>query len=186
MSKAYDRVEWDFLEKMMVHMGFSSAWVSIIMNCVRSVSYRVKVNGKLTEVFLPQRGLRQGDPLSPYLFILCAEAFSILLQHAELDHTIEGIQICPQAHRINHLFFADDSLIVMKATVASAEKLQQVLALYEAQSGQMINKDKSSAFFSKGMSGPRKQQVLNALHIPSESKKRTLLGAPSSPGGCKK
>uniref|UniRef100_A0A453K4Y3 Reverse transcriptase domain-containing protein n=3 Tax=Aegilops tauschii subsp. strangulata TaxID=200361 RepID=A0A453K4Y3_AEGTS len=158
MSKAYDRVEWDFLEKMMVHMGFSSAW----------------------------RGLRQGDPLSPYLFILCAEAFSILLQHAELDHTIEGIQICPQAHRINHLFFADDSLIVMKATVASAEKLQQVLALYEAQSGQMINKDKSSAFFSKGMSGPRKQQVLNALHIPSESKKRTLLGAPSSPGGCKK
>ena len=105
MSKAYDRVEWQFLEQMMIRMGFARQWVSVIMNCVSSVSYRVKVNGKLTDAFTPQRGLRQGDPLSPYLFILCAEAFSVLLHRAELDGSIQGVKVCVEALIINHIFF---------------------------------------------------------------------------------
>lgn len=185
MSKAYDHVEWDFLERMMHMMGFAPAWVSLIMKCVWSVSYRVKFNRKLTDVFLPQRGLRQGDPLSPYLFILCAEAFSILLQRAELDQTIEGIQICPGAPSITHLFFADDSLIVMKATTAGAIRLQEILALYEGQSDQKINRAKSSAFFSNKTSAGNKQQVLGVLDIPSESHNERYLGLPVHIGAAK-
>jgi hypothetical protein len=120
MSKAYDRVEWMFPEKMMQRMGFTPRWVNQIMKCVQTVTYRVKINGRLSEAFKPERGLRQGDPLSPYLFILCAEAFSAMLQHAEVNGTLEGIQLCPTAPRVNHLFFADDSLIVMKAKVGCA------------------------------------------------------------------
>lgn len=185
ISKAYDRVEWNFLERMMLSKGFAPVWASLIMKCVRSVSYRVRYNSKVTEAFYPQRGLRQGDPLSPYLFIICAEAFSIMLQQAELDHSIEGVQICTGAPRINHLFFADDSLIVMKASAASVSRLQQILALYEDQSGQKINRDKSSAFLSKKTSQQYKHQVLQVLDIPSESQNERYLGLPVHLGAAK-
>ena len=90
MSKAYDRVEWCFLEMMMNKLGFCEEWVNIIMKCVTTVKYRIKVNGGLTEEIILERGLRQGDPLSPYLFLLCAEAFSCLLHAAEEDGDLVG------------------------------------------------------------------------------------------------
>jgi hypothetical protein len=178
MSKAYDRVEWDFLEQMMRRMGFAAGWINLIMNCVRSVKYRVKINGELSEAFTPGRGLRQGEPLSSYLFIICAEAFSILLQKVQEEGSMKGVKVCNNAPEINHLFFADDSLIIMKANAQCARKLQEILALYEAQSGQMINKDKSSAFFSKGVRFRTKASMLNALGIPRESQNLRYLGLP--------
>ena len=97
MSKAYDRVEWGFLEKIMRKLGFADQWVDLIMKCVTTVTYRVKVNGEYTHQFVPQRGLRQGDPLSPYLFILCAEGLSALFRRAEVNGELEGIRVCPGA-----------------------------------------------------------------------------------------
>jgi hypothetical protein len=143
MSKAYDRVEWNFLERIMEKMGFAENWVRVVMNCVQSVSYRVNVNRKLHDNFLPRRGLGQGDPLSPCLLILCAEGFSALLKHAEDVGAVQGVELYSGAPKINHLFFADDSLIVMQANEANARSLMDILDLYEGQSGQMINKEKS-------------------------------------------
>ena len=105
MSKAYDRVEWVFLEKIMRKMGFHERWVQLVMKCVTSVSYKIKVNGSYTSIIFPHRGLRQGDLLSPYLFILCAEGLSAMLLKAEQEGKIGGIKICREAPRVNHLFF---------------------------------------------------------------------------------
>ncbi|BBH07102.1 Ribonuclease H-like superfamily protein [Prunus dulcis] len=90
MSKAYDRVEWEFLEKMMLAMGFPIPWVRMVMDCVTTVSYSFLVNGEPTRILYPTRGLRQGDPLSPYLFLLCAEGFTTLLSKAERKGSCKG------------------------------------------------------------------------------------------------
>ena len=90
MSKAHARFEWRFLEAMMIKMGFCTTWVKLIMKCVTTVRYQIKVNGDVTRRFTPTRGLRQGDPLSPYLFVICAEGISALLQAAAANGSISG------------------------------------------------------------------------------------------------
>jgi hypothetical protein len=94
MSKAYDHIEWCYLETLMLKMGFHFNWVQIIMQCVSTVSYYVLLHGKPTDLITPERGIRQGDPLSPYLFLLCAEGLSTLLRKSEVDHKLCGVVVC--------------------------------------------------------------------------------------------
>jgi hypothetical protein len=136
-------------------MGFGDRWVNLIMKCVSSVTYRVKVNGVLTDQIVPERGLRQGDPLSPYLFLICAEGFSALLQRVEEEGRIGGVTICQVAPSISHLLFADDSLMLVRSIGEDASQLQGILNLYEEWSGQVINREKSAITFSKNTKPPK-------------------------------
>ena len=90
MAKAYDRIEWSYLKVMLVAMGFDTTWISRVMTCVSTVKHCVLMHGKVVGPIQPQRGLRQGDPLSPYLFIRCAEGLSALLQKNEAIGLIHG------------------------------------------------------------------------------------------------
>jgi hypothetical protein len=81
MAKAYDRVEWQYLRSIMLHLGFKEAWVSLIMKCVESVTFSFRVNGHFSVAFKPTRDIKQGDPISPYLFLLCAEGLSCMLKN---------------------------------------------------------------------------------------------------------
>lgn len=89
-NKAYDRVEWDFLEAILRKMGFNEKWINWVMECVSTVSFSVVVNGAKRTCFKPSRGLRQGDPLSPYLFLLVIEVLSKLLHRGLREHHFLG------------------------------------------------------------------------------------------------
>ena len=94
ISKAYDRVEWSFLQGIMQRMGFPEGWIKRVMGCVTTSTFSILINGKPFGNIHPSRGIRQGDPLSPYLFLLCAEGFTSLLEKAQLEGHIHGVSIC--------------------------------------------------------------------------------------------
>ena len=95
----------------MEKMGFSSKWIRWIIECIKSVSYLILVNGEPKGHFVPTRGILQGDPLSPYLFLICSEGLNGLIEHAVDCKHIEGISLCRNGPKISQLFFADDSLL---------------------------------------------------------------------------
>lgn len=93
MMKAYDRVEWHFLEATMIKLCFSISFARLIMKCVSSVRFSIRVNGELLPFFTPSKGLRQGDPVSPFLFLLCAEGLSSLLKFYGGNYIDRGIRV---------------------------------------------------------------------------------------------
>ncbi|KAK3195444.1 hypothetical protein Dsin_026754 [Dipteronia sinensis] len=101
---------------MMQKLGFSSVWVERIMKCVASVKFSFSVNGSVSALLSPSRGLRQGDPLSPYLFLICAEGLSRLIFLAEKREDFTGFRCSRGGPKITHLFFADDSLLFFRAS----------------------------------------------------------------------
>jgi len=105
MHKAYDRVEWVFLGKIMMKLGFDQRWVNLIMACVKSVKYRVRFNSIETDTISPTRGLRQGDPLSPYLFLLVAEGLSCMLKGAKERGELEGVKVAGKLI-LSHICFS--------------------------------------------------------------------------------
>ncbi|KAL0292086.1 UNVERIFIED_CONTAM: putative mitochondrial protein [Sesamum calycinum] len=121
ISKAYDRVEWSFLKRVLGKLGFPSAFIDLIMLCISSVSYSFVLSGSQFGSISPQRGLRQGDPLSPYLFLLCTESLSALFREAADRGSVRGVAVCSGAPRISHLLFADDTMVFSPADVPTPQ-----------------------------------------------------------------
>ena len=149
MSKAYDRVEWEFLEAMMRKLGFQEEWIRLIMMCVTTVSYLVLINREPKGKIIPTRGLRQVDRISPYLFVLYAEGL------------ISGISVCRGAPRISHLLFANDCIIFCEASSREGNRVLKVLDDYERESGQKLNREKTSLFFSKNTDKEIQEEIKN-------------------------
>lgn len=122
-----------------------------IVSCITSVRFSFKLNGCIFGKFVPSRGLRQGDPISPYLFLICADAFSTLLTRAASLHDIHGIRVCRGAPVVSHLFFADDSIIFANASVQECSNIANIISTYERASGQRVNYDKTQISFSKNV-----------------------------------
>ncbi|CAA7057125.1 unnamed protein product [Microthlaspi erraticum] len=120
MSKAYDRLEWGFVTTVMERMGFHPKWVNWILQCISTVSYTFLINGAAQGKVTPQRGIRQGDPLSPFIFILCGEVLSGLCRNALINGTMAGIRISRGSPRINHLLFANDTMFFVKTPILEA------------------------------------------------------------------
>lgn len=128
-TKAYERLEWAFLSKTMPNMGFDQRWINWIMTCVTAIIYSVLINGTQEEFITPARGLRQGNPLLPYLFIFCAEVLSRRMMRAMLNRSLMGVRISNNAPAVNHLLFTDDSLFFTLANEKAAKKLMHIVGV---------------------------------------------------------
>ncbi|XP_023641325.1 uncharacterized protein LOC111831438 [Capsella rubella] len=178
MSKAYDRIEWDFIRLVMERMGFHPKWIKWIMQCISTVSYSFLLNGAAQGSVVPQRGIRQGDPLSPYIFILCSEVLSGLCTKAQMDGTLPGLRVAMNSPRINHLLFADDTMFFCRSDAQSCKTLLHILKVYETASGQKINKEKSAITFSSKTGEHIKLQAQRILGIQRVGGLGKYLGLP--------
>ncbi|KAH9704682.1 reverse transcriptase domain-containing protein [Citrus sinensis] len=185
MSKAYDRIEWPFLKSIMLKLGFAADFVNLIILCVTTVTYKIVREGMEIGPIVPNRGLRQGDPLSLYLFIICAEGLSLLIHYYERAGFLHGARVARGAPNISHLFFADDCLLFFKTSVQEAHLMKNILAMYGAESGQRVNFHKSAISFSRNMKEEVVQQVCELLGVQPTADYGTYLGLPSSIGRSK-
>ena len=146
-EKAYDSVEWSFLEYMLGRVGFHLKWIAWMKACVCGGRMSILVNGSPTKEISIQRGLKQGDPLTPFLFLLVAEGFSGLMRNAVNRNLFRGFEVGHNGLVISHLQYADDTLCIGEASVENLWTLKALLRGFEMVSGLKIN------FFKSGLIG---------------------------------
>ena len=142
-SKAYDRVNWSFLHLSLIQIGVPIDMVEWIMGCINSASFAVLINGSPSSFFRSSRGLRQGCPLSPFLFLLIVEALSRLLNRAREENMIKGVKVTNQID-LTHVLFVDDVLMYGEGTLNNLQNLEKILRRYQKATGMEINPEKSN------------------------------------------
>lgn len=183
--KAYDRVEWDFLEAVMVKMGFHAIWIHWVMQCVSTVRFHIFANGEKRATVNPTRGLRQGDPLSPYLFLLVIDVLSKLLSKDICDQRLTGLKLKPSCPILSHLFFADDAILFLKANKLECTHVLKTLETYNLASGQLVNFSKSGVVFSSNANEALKKELSDFIGMPLLSESVKYLGLPAFLGRSK-
>lgn len=168
ISKAYDRLEWAFIRNMLQKFGFAEIWVERVMQVITSVSYKFLHNGEEFGHVAPRRGLCQGDQVSPYIYIMCAEGLSSIIRRNEEVGLITGCKIARDAPPISHLLFANDCYLFFKANTREANSMKNILHRYADVSGQVVNLTKSAITFSSNTIRESRTAVCDILGV-SES-----------------
>ncbi|RVX19456.1 LINE-1 retrotransposable element ORF2 protein [Vitis vinifera] len=145
-EKAYDHVSWDFLDHVMEKKGFNPKWRKWIRGCLSSVSFAILVNGNAKGWVKASRGLRQGDPLSPFLFTIVADVLSRMLLRAEERNVFEGFRVGRNRTRVSHLQFADDTIFFSSTREEDLLTLKSVLVVFGHISRLKVNLDKSNMY----------------------------------------
>ena len=146
IEKAYDSISWEFLYQVLGRMGFGSRWLTWIKWCISTTSFSILINGSPAGFFPSSRGLKQGDPLSPYLFVIGMEALSCMINRAVDDNYIFGSRVAigrEEDMSISHLLYADDTFIFCEADLDQLKFLRWILMWFEAMAGLKINLAKS-------------------------------------------
>jgi hypothetical protein len=174
------------LEAALLRFGFDPGWVKLVMGCVSTVAFSIVLNGNAGDFFKPKRGLRQGDPLSPYLFLIISEVLSLRISKSINDGGLTGVKLSRSCPVVSHLFFADDALFFLKATLHNCVVLDRIFKVYCRASGQLINYDKSSIYFSPNT--PQQLQFLmcELFNINLVDNPGNYLGMPTIWGRSKK
>ena len=146
IEKAYYHVNWDSLFYLLERMGFGGKWRSWLKTCVTTVRFSILVNGFLVGFFGSSKGLRQGDTLSPLLFLLIMEVLSRILKKTEEGGLIQGFHVGPNNHtgiHISHLLFVDDTILFCDASREQIFSIRLVLTCFQVFTGLKVNVGKS-------------------------------------------
>ena len=177
LAKAFDRLEWSFVSEALHRHGLNTNFINLIHTCISTPTLAVLVNDEPSDYFNPQRGLRQGCPLSPYLFVIAINELSIRLQEA-LHNNLSGISLGTGAPPIHWLLFADDLILCGKATVEEAQAIKTILYEFCLQSGQTPNLQKSSIYFSRNVTNHTKNQIKGIFPVSNLRPNTMHLGHP--------
>lgn len=178
LEKAYDRIRCDFLEDTLKAARFPEKWVSWIMFCVTGPSISLLWNGEKSDSFKPLRGLRQGDPLSPYLFVLCLERLCHLIDNSVSSGEWKPISLSRGGPKLSHICFADDLILFAEASVKQIRVIRRVLERFCISSGQKVSLDKSKIFFSENVSRDMEKMISDESGIKSTRDLGKYLGMP--------
>lgn len=164
LKKAFDSVQWEFLFDVLSLFGYLSIFVRWIKSCVSTAMFSVKLNGSLCGYFQGQQGIRQGDPLSPYLFVLVMKVLALLLDKAtsSTDFTFHWRT---KQLKISHLCFVDDLMLFCHKDLRSVNCLKQCLDSFSIFSGLSINHNKSQCFLAN-IPQPLADNIISSLSIP--------------------
>ena len=167
-------------------LGFDNKWRTLVGGYIHAVSFSFLVNGESYGLIQPSRGLCQGDPLSPYLCLLCAEGFHSLLQQVANNEELHGVSLCKEGPKITHLFFTDNSLLFCRANEANCQTVMDILKIYKQASGQKIICEKTQLFFSSNIEGNHKNKIKYMLGVEVATQYEKYLGLSSFVGRGKK
>ncbi|KAL3628348.1 hypothetical protein CASFOL_027394 [Castilleja foliolosa] len=176
LTIAFDRVEWRLLFVIMKQFGFCDSFINWISECLTTSSLSFILNGSPFGNFKPSRGIRQGDPLSPFLFVIYIELLSRLLAREESLNNFKGIKISRTAPSISHLLYADDLVIFCRATLEDALCINRILSSFSSWSSQLPNKEKSQIHFSSNTDFSIRNDIINLLGFKSCDHKSKHLG----------
>ena len=178
LEKAYDRLNWEFIVDTLKDIGLPSRMITLIEKCISSAEMNLLWNGSPSESFHPTRGIRQGDPISPYIFVLCIEKLAQLISLAVKHKLWEPIQLSRNEPELSHLCFADDLVLFAKASLDQVNVIKGILDLFCKSSGQKVNQGKSCIFFSKNVSHTRRQEISEAIGFHMMANIGKYLGVP--------
>lgn len=143
LSKAFDRVNWLYLRILLNHLGFPFSFIKWITGCISNIPFNVLVSGSATPFFTSARGLRQGCPLSPLLFLLVMEGFSRIISEDHRWGRLKGINIVENCI-LRDLLFVDNVLVFLSGSVGDITSIRNIFSLFQKATGMLINEGKST------------------------------------------
>lgn len=151
LANTYDKINWELIWRTLVEIGIPDKMINLVMHRVTSVETNINWNGSRGEFFPPQHGIRQANLISPYLFVLCMDKLSHIIEHEVNQKNRKGVKVGKKGNNISHLMFADDLLLFGEANEKQMKSVTKSLSTFCNLSGQEVNKNKSSILFSNNV-----------------------------------
>ena len=179
LEKAFDKVKQPFLLSIFKHFGISDKWIQMISQCICTPSFSILINGSLASLFTSNCGICQGDPISPFLFILVTNVLSRLFLQRDAEGSLQGIKIARNCPLISHLMFVDDLVVFSLARHNELTAVQSCLSQFQTWSGLSINKRKLTITFSQNVPPSSKISLCNLIGLNQPNSKNFYHGLPN-------